>query len=926
MHASALEPPNSNSDDDDDAAMLSSSFASAVSVASLPSIASSSSCSSSFIRSRRRAPATTLATSPATKAIVIPSKTDAATYVAATIESFPKSTSPLGSYDDDSDDLFYSSFETLSCYDEFKFVITEFGVISQIKTKPVSARHPLQASYKPSPMVGADGSSSSSGGGGLASLARICASALGIGGFGASADGIADHVSGRAASRISPIMLDPSKAVGQPIFRYVHNDDLPILCRTLSRAHDRVARCAIRWTADMDRKAAGIASSSRVQYKGGNTDNATAAAAQRQPGSPLRCTSLRWRWVWISIRQYDSLMICTLRRPLDEDYDEDDEDEDDDAGSSGTVRARSGTFSGLSEYLLSFLLPSTENDEEEEEGEGLFRSDFDGDDAIAETGQPSAKRRIWQQRYREQHSLNDDEEIRWLQWYIKTLYASGLLAPSADDDDCNIDWFRAYCHRRACDANLFKNDPKRVKDIEEAAALGSRKRAIVLDRIFMVHSSLDECHVLEHCQPKATSSRERYWRNHRLHCAGADLYVTTQGNTSITDTFLTFTADTSASQDAHRRFTGILVWPVSRMSSMEPRRLPYPKCKYLGIRGRWLLFSTRETHASDGVEMERVLVHVMDLATARSSVYQADAEPWRVHLQRVTEDTATVLFMAQNTVGERNMIDWSLWQFSVSQVEGSPCCLMRGSYQRDEYSYELDIRRVDDDRFIIVHPDTEVVTQEEKPNEDILTLAVMSTQHSGQEQPVDNKQPVWSRYTTISFVKEMIAQERIVVFSGDDWFVHSLYDGSILSRTSVQTIEPILDAFCSAQADDNFYMPEYYWRNYVLCPSKDGESLIAVDIVHPERTGKLKHSHLFDRYNVNAKEASFLAPSSMEHQPFTPAKRGHYSGLTISVCSIHALHVVIAGYEYKMLDLSVDCDSLGVSGYECEDGGCVEDE
>ncbi|RKP23373.1 hypothetical protein SYNPS1DRAFT_30889 [Syncephalis pseudoplumigaleata] len=86
----------------------------------------------------------------------------------------------------------------------------------------------------------------------------------------------------------------------------------------------------------------------------------------------------------------------------------------------------------------------------------------------------------WKQRYMQEHPLEDDEELSWLRWYIKTLRASGLLASSASDGD--IDWFRAYCHRHACDANGFKNDPKRVKDVEEVT-VRSKSRDIVLDPV-----------------------------------------------------------------------------------------------------------------------------------------------------------------------------------------------------------------------------------------------------------------------------------------------------------------------------------------------------------------------------------------------------------------------------------------------------------
>ncbi|KAI8055944.1 hypothetical protein BDF22DRAFT_741242 [Syncephalis plumigaleata] len=277
MHSTAVEPSDE---------MLSSSFTSAVSIASLCSTVGvdSLASSSSYIRSRRRAPPTTLATPPVAKAIVIPSKTDAATYVAATIESFPKSMSSFSSYDDD---MFYNSFKT-SCYDKFRFIVTEFGVITHIKTKPAQITYPSSLLLSTSSAM--DNRRSESGGG-LAGLARACASALGI-------------------------------DIGTSIENIMN-------------------------------------------------------ASRHQPSTCLfNATTLKWRWVWITIRQYNDFMICTLRRPLDQDeedeedeenecYDDGDGDGDDTSNSWTTRNPRRSTFIGLGEYLLSFLLPSNEDEEKE---------------------------------------------------------------------------------------------------------------------------------------------------------------------------------------------------------------------------------------------------------------------------------------------------------------------------------------------------------------------------------------------------------------------------------------------------------------------------------------------------------------------------------------------------------------------------------
>ncbi|RKP26447.1 hypothetical protein SYNPS1DRAFT_27859 [Syncephalis pseudoplumigaleata] len=73
----------------------------------------------------------------------------------------------------------------------------------------------------------------------------------------------------------------------------------------------------------------------------------------------------------------------------------------------------------------------------------------------------------------------------------------------------------------------------------------------------------------------------------------------------------------------------------------------------------------------------------MDLATGRSSKYWIHRGIFSTLLQRVTEDTATVLLTKYAEGDDYTALFWSLWQFSPSQPDSNCRCLMQGSTKHE---------------------------------------------------------------------------------------------------------------------------------------------------------------------------------------------------------------------------------------------------
>ncbi|RKP23669.1 hypothetical protein SYNPS1DRAFT_30577 [Syncephalis pseudoplumigaleata] len=325
----------------------------------------------------------------------------------------------------------------------------------------------------------------------------------------------------------------------------------------------------------------------------------------------------------------------------------------------------------------------------------------------------------WKQRYMQEHSFEIDEELSWLRWYITTMRASGLLASSASDDDIN--WFRAYCHRHACDANLFKNDPKRVKGIKEVT-MRSRNRDIVLDRAYGI-ASLRYFPVFEYCQPKGGSYQDRYWRSYRVHDS--------------------------------------------------------------------------------------------------------------------------------------------------------------------DYN---DLQRLDDNRFMLSRR-YKPYSESKAPEDNMSILTVVSTRHSDGDPFIDNQQPVWTLELFMKHGVMMVPQDQFIIYTDEGWTLHSLSDGSILSFTSMNSIKPLLDKYCYPRKLDALFELVYHLDYHMICPSKDGKSLVAVDIMHPGRIKKREIAYLWAQHAADAGEP--------------PIKRGHrFKPLDVTSISRHTSFIRV-GEAYKMVDLSV---------------------
>jgi hypothetical protein len=149
----------------------------------------------------------------------------------------------------------------------------------------------------------------------------------------------------------SQIALQAHDAVGQPVFRYVHNADMPVFCRALSRATREVSRCAVRWSPNVDHNNCPIDTN--------KTTSGVKTCVDEEDREP------RWYWVWFTIRRVGDQMVCVIRRPLN--LGGDSEDEMSSADKKAAQRRRRNTYGGgLSGLVLSLILPDDDSESDSE--------------------------------------------------------------------------------------------------------------------------------------------------------------------------------------------------------------------------------------------------------------------------------------------------------------------------------------------------------------------------------------------------------------------------------------------------------------------------------------------------------------------------------------------------------------------------------
>jgi hypothetical protein len=202
----------------------------------------------------------------------------------------------------------------------------------------------------------------------------------------------------------------------------------------------------------------------------------------------------------------------------------------------------------------------------------------------------SLQQRVWHQRFQKRYSLEDDREMQWLCWYVRTLRLSGLLSPSSQDNtdmkrlsDYDINWFRAFCHRRATDARWFNESTYKIREPLEIMPANASLQ--VLQRIPVKNSTIGNSGVMEQCQVIGCPDQQSFWRMRKFCLDGIDPTISVS-QLCISDMFVVaYSIDLLRDTDQPEEKGGILVWLIHRVADMSPYCIPRSCNNSIDLRG-----------------------------------------------------------------------------------------------------------------------------------------------------------------------------------------------------------------------------------------------------------------------------------------------------------------------------------------------------
>ncbi|KAI9594320.1 hypothetical protein BDF19DRAFT_466518 [Syncephalis fuscata] len=314
------------------------------------------------------------------------------------------------------------------------------------------------------------------------------------------------------------------------------------------------------------------------------------------------------------------------------------------------------------------------------------------------------QQRVWRQRYIQHYTFKDDDEVQWLSWYVRTLRVSGALAATSNTaidvtqlNDHDINWF--------------------LEDTSDSDQGNQNTNNLALRKV---------------C------------------CDGFDPTVNVE-QFLVSDKFVVIVIKkTNKASNAVGTPYNVLIWPVHRVSTIQPYSVPYLCNRKSSIRGRWLLLNYIERSLNRKLAPLST-TRVFDMATRQICMGSIQNSKGTSFIQRATEDTATVFYAYIDRVDTFQTVHWSVWQFSVCQLEDNPQCLMQGEFTITCLAVlQCPVERLDDERVLVAkHVMGGFNESANEVNSEVLSLAVILTNCDNSNQSMDNQKPIWSHYIKI---------------------------------------------------------------------------------------------------------------------------------------------------------------------------------
>ncbi|KAI9597461.1 hypothetical protein BDF19DRAFT_463856 [Syncephalis fuscata] len=459
----------------------------------------------------------------------------------------------------------------------------------------------------------------------------------------------------------------------------------------------------------------------------------------------------------------------------------------------------------------------------------------------------SQQNNFWYQRYKQYYNIADGNEVKWLAWYVKTTRASKLLTLQtkktiniAQLHNQHIEWFHAFCYRRATDVNWLKDTPYPVKDIVEKEP--DNARSIILQRIAYHRNELSECFIAEQCQLIGEAFTKRFWRLRRLFMNDVD-YMSYAKQCLISDRFVVvISTQANCVNFSHKTPCLISIWPVHLVSIMRPRQFSC-LCSNASIRGRWMLVNhidleSEQDYGSDPLAITRVF----DLANGQRCMGIITKHYGETFLLRVTDEAAIVFSKSldRSNATATVTLRWNVWEFSNRHIGYGPRCLMQGEIHFEEFDEsEILVKKLDDTRVLIENNSHLSFDEWNKSSANEISLAMISTECGYSNVCIKDVNPIWTYNNYFYGTVPLFGYKHILVISKREWTVHSIIDGAILARIDLETLS-LMPAAVRMQ-DTIFYNSFFslYIGRFIIYESQYDDAFIAMDLIHPNRIKSL---------------------------------------------------------------------------------------
>ncbi|RKP08619.1 hypothetical protein THASP1DRAFT_29586 [Thamnocephalis sphaerospora] len=390
----------------------------------------------------------------------------------------------------------------------------------------------------------------------------------------------------------------------------------------------------------------------------------------------------------------------------------------------------------------------------------------------------AAQRKLWRLRFERDFPKQDENELRWLRHYARTHLAHLLFAEEQQETllptDELLDWFHAYCSRRATE---YRWRHGLYKEYQPEQATGTHIGGIRLQSLFSSGRSIQRSFVTS--KRILSPQQSPVWITEQLCWGDVDTDSIYIGTHQLSDEYLVIaTMPNSTGISVGLSSADLYVWHLDALH-LPPRLIVsqlvghYQLCKnwliirkryfYGNIRSNTLVFDlTKHTFCPDVIEKGSDSLHVQQATT--KSIYLL----WTDEAKLVKDSTA-ILFR--------------LWKFTPDIAPPLQCLM----------NYEVVVHakgvlpvtyRVDDNRLVLFYS-RNVASIAEASNPNLMLMEVLES-----ESGVSMKEK-WSLALDMDDVYAIVSRDLLAVrLSYTSYKLLNLDDGSLFRNIPASGLYP----------------------------------------------------------------------------------------------------------------------------------------